>query len=448
MNKNIRKLFEFRTYFPKGIMARILILIILPLVLSQVLSGYIFYKRHWKNISNQAATIFAGNVLTIMDLKAQDKTEEEFAETQLIAKKNYSIDIKFLEGEKITKKKISKRLDQLSLRYIRRFLNQNIKYPYSLSANEDTNLLEIKIQYPNGVLEISSSLKSVFSKTIYIFFLWVIGSIVIFLAIAIPFATNQVDSIKKLTSALKKAGRGEDIHDFNPTGPIQIREAGDAFLKTYTRMQRYLKSRTNMLMGISHDLKTPLTRMKLELEFCDDKDLQFALLNDIEDMEKMINSYLDYAKGNLPENSFETNITALVKNIVRKLNKGNYDIKVNAKKNYFAMIRPSAFERAIANIITNAIRYSKKKIIIDIKESNDNLCIFIEDNGKGIPENKREDMLKPFTRLESSRNKATGGVGLGLSIVQEIIHQHGGEISLLDGKKLGGLLVKIEIPLK
>lgn len=448
MNNRLKKFFEIRTYFPKGIMARILILIILPLVLSQVLSGYIFYQRHWKNISNQSAMIFAGNVLTIMDLKAQDKTPEEFLETKNMAKKNYSINIDFLDGEKITKKKNSKRLEQLSLRYIRKFLNQNIKYPYSLSSDENTNVLEVKIQYPNGVLVINSSLKSVFSKTIYIFFLWVLGSIIIFLAIAIPFAKNQVDSIKKLTSALKKAGRGEEINGFIPSGPIQIRDAGNAFLKTYNRMQRYLKSRTNMLSGISHDLKTPLTRMKLELEFCDDKDLQFALLNDIEDMEKMINSYLDYAKGNIAENSERTNITALIKNVVRKLNKGNYDIKINAKKNYFATVRPSAMERAISNIITNAIRYSKKKIIIDIKQADESLSVFIEDNGKGIPEDKREDMLKPFTRLENSRNSATGGVGLGLAIVQEIIHQHGGEIFLLDGKKLGGLLVRLDIPLK
>ena len=443
-----QKFFQIRTYFPKGIMARTLTLIILPLLLSQILTGYIFYKRHWKNISNQAAAVFASNVLTIMDLKEDDKTPEEFESLQKMIKKNYSMNIDFLKGEKLISKKTSKRLDILSLRYIRKMLNNNIKNPYTISASEDTNLLELRVQYPNGVLVINSSLKSVFSKTIYIFFFWVLGSIVVFIAIAIPFAKNQIDSIKKLTCALESAGRGEEITNYNPTGPVQIKEAGKAFLKTYNRMQRYLKSRTNMLSGISHDLKTPLTRMKLELEFCDDKNLQFALLNDIEDMEKMINSYLDYSKGNIPENSQRTNITSLIKNIVRKLNKGNYDIKVNAKKDFFATIRPSAFERAIANIITNAIRYADKKVVIDIKQTSDNLSILIEDNGSGIPENRREEMLKPFTRLENSRNSSTGGVGLGLSIVQEIIHQHGGEVFLLDGKKLGGLLVKIELPLK
>ena len=209
-----------------------------------------------------------------------------------------------------------------------------------------------------------------------------------------------------------------------------------------------MKSRTDMLSGISHDLKTPLTRMKLELEFCDDKNLQFALLSDIEDMEKMINSYLSFAKGMDPEKSEKTNITKTIQNLIRKLNKGNYDITFLPKKDYFAVVRVSAFERAVSNVIVNAIRYGKKKIIVDIIKKSESLEISIEDNGPGIPENQREEMFKPFTRLDDSRNTETGGMGLGLSIVQEVIHQHGGEVSLLTSEKLGGLKVKIELPLK
>lgn len=448
MIKKYKKFFEIRTYFPKGITARMLILIILPIIFSQLLTGYIFYRRHWKNISNQSAIAFAGNVLTIMDLKAQDKTSEDFLEAQQMAKKNFLMDIEWLPDEKIIKKKNSKRLELLSFRYVYRFLNQNIKLPYSLSADEDKNLLEIKIQYPDGVLAISSSLKSVFSKTIYIFFLWVIGSAVIFILIAIPFAKSQVDAIKNLTRAIGLAGRGEKVENFTPSGPVQIKQAGIAFIKTYNRMQRYINSRTNMLSGISHDLKTPLTRMKLELEFCDDKNLQFALLNDIEDMEKMINSYLNFAKGMGVENSQEINITKTIKNLIRKLNKGKFDITFNTKKDYFAVVRPSAFERAISNIIVNAIRYGNKKIEVSILKKEEYFEIIIEDNGMGIPENRRDEMFKPFARLDNSRSSETGGMGLGLSIVQEVIHQHGGEVFLLDSKKLGGLLVKIELPIK
>ncbi|MBR1545038.1 MAG: ATP-binding protein [Alphaproteobacteria bacterium] len=448
MDRKFKKFFEIRTYFPKGITARMLILIILPILLSQILTGYIFYRRHWRTISNQNAIAFAGDVLTIVDLKKPNMTEEEFENLKKIAKKNSMMDIEWLPQEKIIKHKNSKRLEKLSLKYVYKFLNQNLKLPYTLYADEDKNILDIKIQYPDGILSISSSLKSVFSKTFYIFFLWMIGSCIIFIAISVPFAKSQVNAIKNLTRVISLAGRGEEIDGFVPSGPIQIRHAGSAFLKTYTRMYRYMKSRTNMLSGISHDLKTPLTRMKLELEFCDDKNLQFALLNDIEDMEKMIDSYLSFAKGMAPETSVKINITETVKNLIRKLNKGNFDISFESKKEYFATVRPLAFERAISNVIMNAIRYGKKKIAISIKKDSDKLSIFIEDNGPGIPEGKRDDMFKPFARLEKSRNSKTGGVGLGLSIVQEVIHQHGGEVQLLPSEKLGGLKVKIDLPLK
>ena len=444
MNKTIKKIFEIRTYFPKGITSRMLILIVLPIIFSQILTGYIFYRRHWRNVSTQNAISFAGNVLTIVDLKKS----EDFAETQQIAKKNFMMDVEWKDGEKIKKYKNSKRLEKLSLKYVYKFLNQNLNLPYSLSADEDKNSLNIDIQYPNGVLSISSSLKSVFSKTFYIFFLWVIGSCIIFITISIPFAKSQVKAIKNLTRAIGQAGRGEEVNNYSPSGPIQIRQAGTAFLKTYTRLHRYIKSRTNMLSGISHDLKTPLTRMKLELEFCDDKNLQFALLNDIEDMEKMIDSYLSFAKGISPENSERINVNKTIQNLIRKLNKGKYDISFDAKKEFFATVRPLAFERAISNIIMNAIRYGKKKIAVSIKEDDNQLLIIIEDNGNGIPEERRDEMFKPFARLDKSRNSKTGGVGLGLSIVQEVIHQHGGEIQLLSSEKLGGLKVQIELPLK
>ena len=445
---NVKKIFQLRTYFPKGIMARMLILVILPIVLSQILTGYMFYRRHWKSISNQSAITFVGNVLTIIDLKKQDKTEDEFLETQQMAKKNFMMDVEWLPGEKMKPEKNSSRVNKLSLRYVYGFLNQNLKKPYSLYADEEKNILEMQIQYPNGVLFISSSLKSVFSKTIYIFFSWVLGSTLIFILIAVPFAKKQVESIKNLTRAISLVGKGEELNDFTPSGSIQVKRAGATFLKTYKRMQRYMKSRTDMLSGISHDLKTPLTRMKLELEFCDDKNLQFALLSDIEDMEKMINSYLSFAKGMDPEKSEKTNITKTIQNLIRKLNKGNYDITFLPKKDYFAVVRLSAFERAVSNVIVNAIRYGKKKIIVDIIKKSESLEISIEDNGPGIPENQREEMFKPFTRLDDSRNTETGGMGLGLSIVQEVIHQHGGEVSLLTSEKLGGLKVKIELPLK
>jgi two-component system osmolarity sensor histidine kinase EnvZ len=188
--------------------------------------------------------------------------------------------------------------------------------------------------------------------------------------------------------------------------------------------------------------------MKLEAEFFEDKNLQFAMLNDMEEMEKMIDSYLSYAKGGQREKSERVEIGDLLKNAIRKANKGKYDIAFESQGRHFAVVRPIALERAVANILSNAIRYSEKKIIVSLRERAGMLEIDFEDNGGGIPEDKREEMLKPFTRMETSRNQATGGVGLGLAIVQETVHQHGGEIRLGQSERLGGLLVRLEIPLK
>ncbi|MDR1476741.1 MAG: hypothetical protein LBI17_01275, partial [Rickettsiales bacterium] len=301
--ERIKSLFQFRTYFPKGLMGRFMALVILPVLLSQILSGYIFYNRHWINTANQSATLFAGNVLAVIDLKDAAETPDDFAEIQKLAKRNFSMGVEFTEGGKISKQKRSNRLNQLSLKYVTRFLNQNIRRHYSLSADENTNVLEVQVQYPNGALVINSNLKSIFAKTIYIYGFWVLGSIVFFLAIAAVFVRHEVGSIKKLTDAINRAGRGEDIGEFKPSGPAQVREAGLSFVKNHNRQRRYLKSKADMLAGISHDLKTPLTRMKLEAEFFEDKNLQFAMLNDMEEMEKMIDSYLSYAKGGQREKS-------------------------------------------------------------------------------------------------------------------------------------------------
>ena len=448
MMEKLKAIFHIRTYLPKGIMGRFMAIVILPLLLSQILSGYIFYNRHWRNISNQSATLFAGNVMAVIDLRKGDRTDEDFEETRKIARRNFFMDVEFVPGGKIARQKMGRRVEQLSLKYVDRFLERNVRHPYNLFASEDTNVLEIQIQYPEGALVIKSSLKAVFSKTIYIYGFWVLGSMILFLGIAIAFARSQVSSIKELTGAIDRAGRGEEVDDFKPSGPNQVREAGLSFLRNTNRMKRYLKSRNDMLAGVSHDLRTPLTRMKLESELFDDKAVAGAIAGDVEEMEKMLDAYLAYARGNVKEKSERVDIGALLANSVRKANKGKYDITLEAKGRHFAVVRPIAFERAVANVLSNAIRYSDKKIIVSVRERGGDLEIDFEDNGRGIPEDRREEMLKPFTRLEASRNRATGGVGLGLAIVQETVHQHGGEIALGQSPRLGGLLVRLEIPLK
>jgi len=454
MKEFFKNMFLFRTYFPRGIMGRMMVLIILPLLLSQALSGMIFYQRYHTNVANQSATLFAGNVLTIVDLmKDVAGDTQKFAELSTLARRNYSLNISFVNGAKIPDHySVPARLNELSLKYLRRFLDQNLVRPYSLSVDERARQFEVQIQYSSGVLVISSRLSNVFQRTLYIFFYWIVGSIVIFSAIAIFFMRSQVRSIKDLTKAIERAGRGEDISDFKPSGPIQIRRAGRKFEQTYERNVRYVAAQKKMLSGVSHDLKTPLTRLKLEAEMFSDEAARYAVNMESDEINKMIDAYLSYAKNMAVEPSESISMNDLVKTVVRKLSRGKAKVEVIAEKgkDYKAVVRPVAMERALSNIVQNALRYGKGKVEIKLSTRKDSdgekfVVITVDDDGPGIPKDRRDDMFKPFARMDESRSK-DGGVGLGLSIVQEIIYQHGGEVFLEDSPSLGGLRVRTEIP--
>ena len=261
----------------------------------------------------------------------------------------------------------------------------------------------------------------------------------------IPFFGKQLKSIKKLTYAIDNVSKGGDLDNFRPSGAAQVRLAGNAFIKTYNKLQNLLNSRTKMLTTISHDLRTPLNNMKMSLEFCIDKDVKFALSNNIENMTKMIDSYIDFAEKINNEKQQLSNITFKIKHIIKKINKGMFDITINSKKDYFTMIRPFAFEKAITNIIMNAIQFGNKKVLITLTKQNNFLKIIIEDNGKGIPKEMTSEVLKPFVKIDDEKNN---GIGLGLPVANEIIQQDGGELTLSNSETLGGLKVEIKIPVE
>ncbi len=436
----IKKIFQIRTYFPKGLSGRFLIMLLFPIIFSQLFTSYIFYKKHWKAITNKNAVSFVGNVLTIVDLKKQ---YPDFAEVQKIAKKNFSMNVKFLEGINLLERKNSKYIVKFSLKYVYKILDQNLKQKYVLFANEKNNDLKINIQYPDGILTIDTSLIAVFSKTFYLVFIWIFGSALIALLFTIPFFDKQLQSIKKLTFAIDAVSKGGNLDNFKPSGAKQVKEAGKSFIKTYNKLQGLLNSRTKMLTNISKDLKTPLNNMKASLEFCTDKDVKFALSDNIDNMTKMIDSYLDFTEKIDNEKQKFSNITFKIKHIIQKINKGVFNIKLNAKKDYFAMIRPFAFEKALTNIIMNAIQFGNKTILITVTKQNDYIKIIVEDNGKGISKEMLSEVLKPFVKID---NKKNNGIGLGLPVANEIIQQDGGDLTLESSKNLGGLKVEIKLP--
>ena len=275
------------------------------------------------------------------------------------------------------------------------------------------------------------------------FALWITLPALLLITIAIIFLKNQTRPIINLAKAAERFGRGENIDEYRPSGALEIRKAGLEFDKMRKRIMRHLNQRSEMLSGISHDLRTPLTRLKLQLAFVKDNELSNKMSLDIDEMEKMLNEYLQFTSSSYQEKNETFDISDLVKKIVEKYYSSNISIKIISR--VYMSGRKNLIERSINNLINNALRYAKK-IDLQLSKSNNNVLITIDDDGPGIPENERVNVLKPFYKIDKSRGDSSSSVGLGLSISSDIIQSHGGNI-LLDRSPMDGLRVKIFLPL-
>ena len=303
--------------------------------------------------------------------------------------------------------------------------------------------MAVLVEKENGVYEFLCAKKKIFSSSIFMFVVWMVATSIFLFLVSVLFLRIQVRSIAELAQTAENFGKGID-DDFKPYGSSEVRKAGVAFIEMKRRIIRQIAERTQMLAGISHDLRTPLTRLKLMVTMMDNNPDKKDFLADIDEMEKMLNGYLSFVKGQGDEASIEVDVDALVGEIVaRSLNK---NIKFETSDDEKIIVaKEQALKRAITNVVANASRYGKK-IKVTVKKYDRKIVICVDDNGPGIPKEKREDAFKAFYRLEESRNKETGGIGLGLSITKDIITAHGGKISLGDSR-LGGLQVVIELPL-
>ncbi|MDR0367132.1 MAG: hypothetical protein LBH41_00980 [Rickettsiales bacterium] len=270
---DIKRLFRFRTYLPKGITGRFVAMSTIPLVLFLLASGYAFYRAH-KTDSAAKAALFAGNIATLVDMYREVSDPVEYEDFKKLAMANFNMDVSFEPGAGIPRaKRIAHRLDLLSTRFIEKSLRAKLKYPFVIDADENSSFLGVRIRLPAGVLSANMSLRAVFSKAIYGFAAWIVSAAVLFALIMLPFLRGQIQSIKRLTAAIEKADRGEDISGVKFTGPRQIVDAGRDMIRAYSALKSHLEEKEAMLLGISHDLKTPLARMVLELEFASDKAL-------------------------------------------------------------------------------------------------------------------------------------------------------------------------------
>lgn len=426
---------------PKGLLTRFVLIIVFPLILLQIVASMVFFDSHWRTISRRLANDVAGEIETIIYMIEEHPDSEQTKEMI----KRFA-DILQLQTSFYPQKKIDfTAMESVNSRIIRQLDKALFQMEHPFIIQENKNGILLYIQLNSGALEVVFPKKRVFSSTTYAFLLWMLGASILLFWIAFLFMKNQVRSVSRLADAAEKFGTGRLVEKFKPEGASEVRQAGQAFLLMKNRLQKYLGERTSMLSGVSHDLRTPLTRMKLQLSMMPPEDNILDLLEDIEEMEKMLEGYLSFARGEGKESSCLMEVSVLLTEVVEKLRRNGHNIDLHIEQSQKINLRPNDFARAITNILTNAHRYARHTMV-NMSVQKGCLDITIDDDGPGIPEEKRANVFKAFYRLENSRNPKTGGVGLGLTITRDIVLSHGGEISLQESPSRG-LRVRLRFPL-
>ena len=413
------------------------------MVVLQVVSGIVFYDRHWANVSRHRANALAGDVAMLLEILRNTKPSLHQDSIIDMANQNLDLIVKF-ESDSILPNITKNPIGNLE-RTLGRSLEQIVKRPYIINTSSERQRVIISVQASKGVLHVSANDERLISSTTKIFIMWMIGTSLILFGVATIFMRNQVSPLRRLASAAENFGRGRDTPNFSPSGATEVRQAASAFMSMRDRIQRQMQQRTEMLAGVSHDLRTPLTRMKLQLAMLDKSNEIDELTSDVEAMETMIEGYLNFARGEGSEEVNPIEAKALLQEIIHEARRNSIQISLQINDSVELLIARNAFKRAITNLIDNAANYGEQ-IEIVLKLNGSVIELIFDDDGPGIPVEMREEVFKPFFRLDQSRNVDTGGTGLGLSIARDIIRTHGGDIILSDSP-LGGLRAKVTVPI-
>ena len=426
---------------PRSLLGRSLMIIVTPLVLLQVISALIFYESHWNKVSLRLARSLAGEVATVVTLLGRDFDNR--AETFKLAANHMGLGASFKDGDILPNIPPSAENDME--RTLIRSLGEYLGRPFHIDARSIDRYVIVKVQLSQGVLDVIVPRKRLFSSTTYVFVLWMVGTSLILLAVATVFMRNQVKPISRLAQAADQFGKGRDVPAFKPEGAREVRQAASAFLAMRERIQRQIGQRTDMLAGVSHDLRTPLTRMRLQLALLDGVDGAEELTEDVDEMEHMLEGYLAFARGEGAETPEATNLTELLDGVVAQARRKGGAIDLHSEGELMVPLRPDAFRRCVTNLLDNASRYAEH-VTIRAGTRGNAIEVTIDDDGPGIPEDSRDDVFKPFYRLDGSRNPGTGGIGLGLTIARDVLRGHGGDIDL-STSPTGGLRARLRLPL-
>ena len=432
LNKFIKKL------LPKQLFYRALLIVAVPIIILQLTISIVFFDSLWIKTNKGMTRALVGEIKTFIN--AYEKEEYNKDSLIILFQEHLDFNVKFEPYKVLPKEDLERWFSPID-RNLRRELKSKISN-YWFDTTSYKNLIDLKIKYGDGYFQFYIPKERVTSSSARLFAFWITLPAFLLITIAIIFLKNQTRPIINLARASEKFGRGEDIEEFRPSGALEIRQAGFEFEKMRKRIIRHLNQRSEMLSGISHDLRTPLTRIKLQLSFIKDKEISKKLSDDVGEMEKMLNEYLQFASSRSTETTETFNLSKLLETTIMKYEKK--EITTDISKEVFLDGRKNLMQRCFSNLIDNASKYSAN-VYISLRKLNNNILIIIDDDGPGIPENERENVFKPFYKIDKSRGDSKSSVGLGLSIASDIVKSHGGNIKL-ETSPTNGLRIKVILP--
>ena len=429
---------KIKDILPKGLYSRSLLIIIVPVVVLQGILTFVFLDRHWQLVTRKLSSAVASEIATFVDVAPSlglNKVVE-------LSKKFYDAEVNYIPNQKLINN-IPKPINLVE-NTLSKELSKIMTDNFWVDAHTYEKRVIVQIEKEGGIYEFTIPRRNVYATNSHIFLVWMVISSLLLVSVAVIFMRQQIKPIEKLSKAAQQFGLGKKMENFKPSGATEVRRAAEAYLKMQERIERFIEQRTLMLAGVSHDLRTPLTRLKLQLEMLSDDKTNIELLSDVNEMQKMLENYLDFAEDVTREKAIKTDLKQMIKEIINSESIENKVIEFNVKndKPIFFECRAIAMKRCITNLLNNACSYGDD-IRVALEKKKDVIDISIEDNGPGIDKTDYDKAIKPFIRLDSSRNQNIPGSGLGLSISQDITSNHGGKL-IMSRSNLGGLKVQLK----
>ena len=433
--KNLRK---FKDVLPKGLYSRSLLIIIIPVVVLQGILTFVFLDRHWQLVTRKLSSAVASEIATFIDVVPSLGLNKVIE----LSERFYDAEVNYIPNKKI----ISNPPKPINLveNTLSKELSKNMNNSFWVDAHTYEKRVIVQIEKKEGIYEFIIPRRNVYATNSHIFLVWMVISSLLLVSVAVIFMRQQIKPIEKLSKAAQQFGLGKKMENFKPSGATEVRRAAEAYLKMQERIERFIEQRTLMLAGVSHDLRTPLTRLKLQIEMLSDDKTNIELLSDVNEMQKMLENYLDFAEDVTREKATKTDLKKMINEIIDSESSKSKTIEFNIKNDepIFFECRTIAMKRCITNLLNNACSYGDR-IRISLERKKDIIDISIEDNGPGIDKSDYDKAIKPFIRLDSSRNQNIPGSGLGLSISQDITSNHGGKL-IMSKSNLGGLKVQLK----